>query len=279
MNFRGAGLILLLASAAEAEPGAPLEWRWRRFGTEEYVVTGGAALVAVGSLALPAPRSTWRGGIGPDEEMRSELALPTYRGRRAARDASDVLLSSLIAHTVLADAVVVASGHHGSDDVMEQMLLIDAEVLAIAAAVQGTVSGLTQRERPYGRTCGEELDGESRDCRRRSRYRSFFSGHATLAFAAAGLTCSHHMNLDLYGGGTPDAAACAAALAGASAVAALRVMADVHYASDVALGTAWGSLAGFGLPWLLHYGSPRSGPAFRLRLVPVAGGAGIGGSF
>jgi membrane-associated phospholipid phosphatase len=58
---------------------------------------------------------------------------------------------------------------------------------------------------------------------------------------------------------------------------------DVHYTSDVAAGAAWGSLVGFGLPWLLHYREPgparRAEPGLSLHLVPVGAGAGLGGSF
>jgi membrane-associated phospholipid phosphatase len=157
-------------------------------------------------------------------------------------------------------------------------------VLAITSAVQSVVAGFASRERPYGRVCGDELPEESRDCRRNSRHRSFFSGHTSIAFAAAGLSCTHHMNLGLYGGGGADAAACGASLLVAASTGALRMAGDVHYATDVGVGAIWGSLAGFGLPWLLHYKDPIDRRAARrpevtLTLVPVAMGAGLGGTF
>ena len=275
-----------IVSASDAAPrsGTRLVWRWPRFRLSEYFVSGAAAMVSVGMLAVPPSPGRWRGGVLVDEDVRDRISLSDYHDRRAARDVSDVLVAASIAYPVLVDGVIVTSGIHGADDVMEQMLLIDVEVLAVTSAVQGAVAGLAGRERPYGRNCGGELSEESRDCRRNSRHRSFFSGHTSIAFAAAGLSCSHHMNLRLYGGGAPDAAACAASLLTAAATGTLRMVGDVHYASDVGVGMVWGSLAGFGLPWLLHYKDPiektkSKRSDFRLQLVPVAMGAGLGGTF
>lgn len=276
--------LVVVAPNARAQGAPRLEWRWARFRTSEYFVTGTAALIAVGTYVIPPSRGRWRGGVLVDEDARNGVMLSGYHQRRAARDASDVLVGALVAYPVLVDGVAVASGHYGSDDVMEQMILIDAEVLAITAAVQNAVGAIASRERPYGRICGDELPEESRDCGRDTRYRSFFSGHASVAFASAGLVCTHHMNLRLYGGGAADAAACGLALAGAAATASLRVAGDVHYVSDVTVGAVWGSLAGFGLPWLLHYSQPvarKRADESRVRwhLMPVGLGAGIGGSF
>jgi hypothetical protein len=272
---------------AEPPPGSTrheprLIWRWPRFHAAEYYATGIASLVAAGSLVIPQSPGRWRGGILVDEDVRDRMALRGYEAQRAARDASDVLLASLVAYPVLVDAVIVTYGVYESGDVMEQMLLIDAEVLAITASMQSLISGLASRERPYGRDCGEGLPEQSRDCRRRGRHRSFYSGHSAIAFAAAGLSCSHHANLQLYGGGGADAAACGGALFAAAATGALRVLGDMHYTSDVALGAVWGSLTGFGLPWLLHYREPRAlerKKTFRWQIVPVGIGAGVGGSF
>lgn len=261
-----------------------LVWRWPRFRTAEYYVTGAAAAAVVGSLLIPPTRDRWRGGVLVDDDVRNQVALESYQEQRTARDVSDVLIASLIAYPVLVDGVIVTSGYYGSDDVMEQMLLIDIEVLAITSAVQSVVSGVVSRERPYGDSfCADPANRETRDCVRRSRYRSFFSGHSATAFAAAGLTCSHHMNLQLYGGGAPDAAACGISLFAAAATASLRVIGDVHYTSDITTGAIWGTLAGFGLPYFLHYSAPaprrRRDSSVRLHLVPLATGAGIGGTF
>ncbi len=217
-----------------------------------------------------------------DEDARDQLRLDGYLARRRARDASDVLLAVTVTTPMLADAVTTAGWYHRSPDVAEQMLLIDAEVLAVTTGVHGLVAALANRERPYGRTCGSELDADGLDCRRNDRYRSFFSGHSSVSFAAASLICIHHQELELYGGGAADALACGAGYAAATATATLRVVGDMHYLSDVMVGAAWGTVAGLGLPWVFHYrvkdgGSRES--ARQLHLVPYPGGVSLGGTF
>ena len=269
-------------ASPSAEKPPTRRWRWRRFSTEEYVVTGAAMAMSVGALLIKPSPGRWNGGVLVDEDARRQLRLDDYLAERRARDASDVLLAATLATPVLADAVATAGWYHRSPDVAQQMLLIDAEVLAVTTGVHGLVAGVVSRERPYGRNCGTELSPESLECRRNERYRSFFSGHSATAFAGASLMCIHHQELSLYGGGVPDAVACGAGYAAATATATLRVVGDMHYVSDVVVGAAWGTIAGLGLPWFFHYrvadaDSRRS--TAELHLVPYPGGISFGGTF
>ena len=133
-------------------------------------------------------------------------------------------------------------------------------------------------------TIGEE-PASSFDCdSQNKRQRSFYSGHTAFTFATAGLICSHHLNLKLYGGGAPDIAACATGFAAAAATGTLRMVGDQHYATDVITGALVGTITGLGLPWLLHYrhdrsSTKRSADGFRVQLVPYAAGAGLVGTF
>jgi membrane-associated phospholipid phosphatase len=304
-----AALLLSSAYAAEAEPvrpewappaeappsaqgliysptrdaGAALSWRYRRVSIQEVYVSGALALATVGAIATGAGTDGWRGGIAFDDDARRSLRLRRYSARRQARDASDALLALSVAYPVLGDGVLAASWYHGSSDVAEQILLIDTETLALTFAVQATVASLAGRERPYGRDCGGEVQDDSSDCKRNDRYRSFFSGHAAGAFAGASLSCMHHLHLPLYGGGGAEVASCAAGYAAATATATLRVVGDMHYVSDIFFGAAWGTAAGLGVPWFLHYGrSPaerRAAAGGRVHVVPHPGGLAVGGSF
>ena len=166
-----------------------------------------------------------------------------------------------------------------------QMALIDAEAIAVSVGIQNLTAALAHRERPYGIDCGTSIDENLRDCESGKRFRSFFSGHTTLSFAAAGATCSNHAYHDVFGSPGADAAACVIALINAAAVGTFRVVGDQHYITDVATGAAVGTLGGLGLPWLLHYGPlARVTTAARrmvpnLSLVPSPYGLGLGGKF
>jgi hypothetical protein len=69
----------------------------------------------------------------------------------------------------------------------------------------------------------------------------------------AGLVCSHHLNVPLYGNAYADAAACAIAAGAAVSTGVLRLVADRHYVTDVLAGAAIGAGAGFVMPMFAHY--------------------------
>lgn len=282
------------ATVVEVSPSAPpsrelppvLRWRWRTFDAVDYGITGTAFAVAVGSAVIPVPAWRWSGALDLEDAARS-LRMPTYEGRRAASDVSDVLLAATVTAPVLFDALVTAWGRRRSGEVARELVLIDIETYAIVGAVTALTSSLVARERPYGANgdCGSVLDPEHFDCDAsfRVRYRSFFSGHSSLSFTGAALVCTHHARLELYGG-AGDAAACVAAMSAAASTATLRVVADRHYLGDVVAGAATGTLLGLGLPWLLHYRSPRpleggGPPGTRVMVVPSANGAAVVGTF
>src|SRR5690606_1492941 len=126
-------------------------------------------------------------------------------------------------NTLLIDTLVVTWWGHDADTVAYQMALINIETLAFNTALQGLVSGFVSRQRPFARAvCGDNDDEKPGDCASGNRFRSFYSGHTSAAFAAAGATCMHHAYLPLYGGGAGDVAACGIAVAVAGATGTLR---------------------------------------------------------
>jgi membrane-associated phospholipid phosphatase len=198
------------------------------------------------------------GGVLFDEAARDTLRVGDEYGRQIVRDISDVTLTILTSYATVVDALLVAAWMHDSPEVAVQMILINAEVITFILALQTTANVLMSRERPYGRTCGEggpdDLPEDSGLCDSPGRYYSFFSGHASQAFAGAAVTCMHHAYLDLYGEGAIGLAPCLTGLAMAGLTAYLRLAGDMHYATDVITGAVMGSAVGFLLPWLLHYG-------------------------
>ncbi len=263
--------------------GAPLEWRgeWERFGAWNYALTGAAlATVGVGLIAGPGDEARRSGGVWLDDDVRDGLRLRTKRARQDARDTSDVLLAVTTSYPYLFDSLLVASWYRASPDVGVQMALITTETLAVTLALQTTTNMLVGRERPYVRECGGAIDGDAHDCVADNRFQSFFSGHTSQAFAVAALTCAHHANVPLHGGGAAEAVPCAGGFLAAATTGALRVAADQHYATDVITGALVGTTAGFTVPLLLHYrSSPSRRAAVSVALAPMPGGLAAVGTF
>ena len=265
-------------------PAKRVVWNpeWPRFGTADWIITGAGAAIALGAAILPPQKKHAIGGILFDDEARKALRMPSSEGRYVARDASDVILSLEATWPLFVDALITTWWYRGSPDAAAQMALIDGQALAIVTALQGATNTTASRERPYGQICGTPEQPESTiDCEGNVRYRSFFSGHSAFTFMSAGLVCVHHQKLDLWGGAGDDIA-CVTAYAGAAATATLRVMGDMHYVSDVAVGAGVGTLVGLAVP-LLHYRrvnlAPRDKAALDWTLIPIGAGLGVGGTF
>lgn len=266
----------------------PLVWKdeWPRFRTWEYVVTGIAAAASFGSLAVPPPSSKWRDINAFDQKSRTALRFPDQDDRDVAKDTSDLLMTMLI-NQLFFDTLVVTWWWRGQGSIAWQMSMINLEAIALNGAFHGLTAVFAGRERPYYGVCTGPEDDQLRDCRGSKRYRSFFSGHTSTSFVAAGLMCSHHIAMPLYGGGTAEAwLMCVGGFASAATVGLMRVMSDQHYMSDVVSGAAVGTLFGLGVPWIFHYrggtsparsaGEP---PAVAVQFVPTLGGGYVTGQF
>lgn len=272
----------LLTDLPRRHAGKQLVWdpAFHRFELGEAILTAASASIALAAAIVPPRNTDWSHGFGFDERVRDKLRLSSYVERQYARDVSDVLLSLELSSPFLVDSLIVAYWYRGSRDVAIEMALIDAEAIALTAAVQGAVTWVTGRERPYVRDCGSGIPDATIDCTTNSRNRSFFSGHSSLSFTSAGLICSHHLTLDLFES-SADEIACATGLAAAAATATLRVVGDQHYLSDVLVGAVIGASIGFGLPALHHYRtrSPERPSAFQWHVMPTLGGVSAGGTF
>lgn len=256
----------------------PLVWTGRRFGVVDYAVTGlGAGLTLATAIVKPRAQHSLSGGIAFDDAAREALREDDLERRYVFRDASDVGLSLTVTWPFFVDSLVTAWWYRGSREAAEGMALIDLQALALIGAIHGTTNVLVSRERPYGGDCRDELPERAQDCEGSSRYRSFFSGHASFSFTGAALICTHHLRNELLGGPW-DALSCAAGYAVAASTSTFRVVSDRHYASDVLAGAVVGTLVGYGVP-LLHYRGGSGTHAARLRLVPVTNGVGVAGEF
>jgi membrane-associated phospholipid phosphatase len=276
--------------AASADPPLRLErriikpdfeWTYPRFGVAEGVATLVLGAATIAGAVLPPSSNPWRSATSFDESARDALRASSLAGRDGARDASDILLAVNLSAPLLMDSLAAAYWRHKSPDVAFQMAAIDTEAFALTGALSSLTSGLSSRERPYGRLCPADPALQNRDCATNQRYKAFFSGHSSTSFTAATLVCSHHAHYPLFGGGAPDVMACIVALASAGTTATLRVVADQHYITDVLMGSAVGALSGLAVPWLFHYRSPLTMTAgtATVTLVPSPTGAYVMGLF
>lgn len=248
-------LLALSAVAAPARAEADLEWKssWRRVDALEYVAT--LAVVAGGltsRFAFEAPPARWRGGLLFDDGVRDALRLSSRGARVEAGRWSDWLWYASMAGPILVDALFVTLVLEREPDTAWQLVWTNLEVLSLAAFLATSTENIG-RERPMAQECpdGDDPDGV---CGTGEENRSFLSGHSLAGFAAAGLVCSTHRHMHLWGGGAADAAACAAFLTIATANATLRVASDNHWASDVLLSGGIGFAAGYLLPEVLRFG-------------------------
>lgn len=261
----------------------PIVWEGQRFSTLDWVITGAGVAATIGSSIVRPRANHWTGGVLFDGGARDFLRLDSAADRYRARDASDVLLSLEATWPFFVDSLILAWFYHGSPDAAAEMALIDGKALAIISAVQGATTIFASRERPYGGDCGSDvLPEETRDCSGSRRYRSFFSGHASISFMGASLICVHHLKLQLFGNPTAEALTCVTAYGGAAAAALLRTLGDVHYASDIIAGAIIGTAIGVGVP-LLHYRKRaprgREPQIVDVTLMPFGAGVALGGIF
>lgn len=250
-----------------------------RFGVVDAVLTGAFATTAL-VFAIRGPNE---GAFGPpsafDEAARDALRPDAFEAQLFFRDTSDVLLGMGLASAFFGDALVNATWLRRSPDVGKQIALIDLEVLAVTLGLQQLVANTLGRERPFGRTCGTELDERSAPCVTHDRYLSHFSGHASVSFALASASCSHHARLGLV---DSPLLPCVLSYSAAGLTSLFRVLGDQHYATDVLAGAAIGTAIGLGIPFA-HYellGSPaETSDGTSLVVVPTGSGFGVVGRF
>jgi membrane-associated phospholipid phosphatase len=248
---------------AAAEPVAgdePIAWRWRPFDTWEIPVAG----VALGGASLlrafgPTPSASWKGGILGDDWIQDHTAIQGLTARDRVSRMTDVFFFGAMAYR-LVDSSILPAVVWGKPDVALQLSLIDLESFGFDALVLWGPQALWGRERPLAHRCSDPAFAAREGAcpaDASEHNRSFFAGHPAVVLTAAGLTCTHHAHLPLYGGGWPDKLACGLMIGAAVATGIGREVVEKHHASDVLVGFAVGTFSGFVMPEILHYGRAR----------------------
>jgi membrane-associated phospholipid phosphatase len=246
---------LIAATKALSPQKGPYIWdpEWKQFRTSEYYATSGMILgSATSAMVLHQTDVRWQGGVGPDDVIRNALLITDPNTKSMVDTATDVGVNALTAWSALEP--LIFAWQRGDSTLAVQSTLIDLESYAAMTLLTTLSKDLTARQRPSG--------GDNQ---------SFWSGHTAQAFTAAGLLCTHHTYMSLYGNKTADNSACWAAMTMASLVGLGRIASDNHYASDVAVGAAIGLFAGMVLPRILHYNKGKNLKASKLKTTPPLG--------
>jgi len=244
---------LLFVSVAKASP-------YRLYPVADATSIGvGAAVWLVPEFARSTFVST---GACP---CSSATINPLDRGaagvqRPGVKLASDIAIVSAYSLAVALTAFEVVAAREGFDSFLTDMVIL-AQALSVGMAVNELVKIAVTRPRPltYDRPAGDPVLQDPEN------YVSFYSAHTSGAFAvglayAQTFALRHPrspMRFVVYG----------AAVAIASGIGALRVLAGQHFPSDVLVGAAAGSVFGMVLPWL-HVRSP--GSHVSLQVAPKA---------
>ncbi|MGC4065723.1 MAG: phosphatase PAP2 family protein [Polyangiaceae bacterium] len=221
--------------------------------TRDVSITASSAVLAV-SLELASPslapaRCRWcdRDSDGKntlngfDAEVRDALRWQDPTSAKTASNVFAFVLAPLAGAGV--GAVIMAREDHTRNLPVDLLIVAQATMLSVNVG-QGVKLALA-RERPdvHARSPEERAQRASTEDNL-----SFYSGHTSVAFAiaAASGTVASMRGYRL----APLVWATGETLAAVTGY--FRIAADRHYASDVLVGAAMGSLIGFSVPYFLH---------------------------
>lgn len=249
-----AAALLCAATAVPAPAGGAEPYPWDLDnGREAALIGAGGAMLGLGWLkGREGPRLT------PAELAALDPAdLPvwdrgaTRRWSPAASRASDLLLGGMVVGPV-ALALTPPGAERGG-----RLGLIYGETMLLTWGATSLLKSAVGRPRPYAYNPDPRIPPELRTAP--TTCRSFPSGHAASAFAAAVFTAGTFERLN------PDSPArgwvWAGCLGAAATTGVLRWVAGRHFPSDILAGAAVGATAGWLVPRLHETGAGPGGPA------------------
>ncbi|MCA9642653.1 MAG: phosphatase PAP2 family protein [Myxococcales bacterium] len=232
-----------------------LTWKYPRFAAWQVGVSVAQTAASVGlEFGLETADSGWRNGILIDDTARSGLVAHSPEGRARAGQVSDMMWYSTQGFAVLDSLVTPLAADAGNTDVALQLTLINWQAFGFSFLATRIPVKAVGRGRPSLKECDAD-PGYDKACDPNDpgRTQSAFSGHTSMTFTAASLICMHHAYLELYGEPALDYGVCGLAMASATTVGTLRIVADKHWTSDVLIGAGIGLVSGLGVPYLFHY--------------------------
>lgn len=244
---------------------------WPEYRLSEGIATGAAALAVAGMvIAGPVDEARWQGGILFDNAVRDELRARDPGTVKTYRTIGDFTyrLSPLLP---LIDVTLVAALAHSDRKLAKNLFAMMLEAYSYTGFTYFASTEIAARERPNSH-CGEP--GGSCDTQ------SFYGGHAAISATGAGLMCANHTRLALWGNRFADIFACVLASSNAVLTGTTRIVADMHYASDVIIGGGLGFTFGYMVPVLLHYSYGKADRSISMAPIPgCANCIGVRGTF
>ncbi len=220
-----------------------------RFDADLDAYHGAAFLIGGGAIQLAgSPTRRWSGSNGLDEGIREGFRGGSPSARQDADMASDLTLA--LAAGVLPMASIGAQFMRNHDCLETWDMATDwVESLGLTLFITQATKLASGRDRPRTKECDGSPPRDA-GCGNDDRHLSFFSGHASLAAAGAGLTCSFSLGRKAWGSSrsarfTP----CALGITATLATGALRMTADRHWGTDVFVGFAVGAVVGYFDTW------------------------------
>ncbi len=228
----------------------------------EITILGAGVASAVASLAIgedlePLPAATV--STLNRQSVNAFDRGATYHWSKSAAELSNVTWLGTVA-AVGAVAITPDARHD-----LKTVGLMYVETILLANGVERSVKNLTERNRPFL----YNPDAPSADKLTKDARRSFFSGHATNAFASA--VFASEVFRHYYPNSRLKPVVWIGTLGLATATCVLRYEGGLHYPTDLIAGAAFGSLVGWGIP-KLHEVKSRNSALKQLDIQPWSTG-------
>ncbi len=291
---RGVAALFLLAQAFPAEAGAEFCRTWSGFEAEEGEGRTGRTLLrnsdlfngifwvaGAGSIRFAAdPSRDWKETNSFDRGRRNDLVASSRNGRSDAAAASDGLLAISLLSPLIFDAGYRSWVRDRDCDRALEIASDWTESIGFIWLVTEATKTIAGRERPLGRGCDVNSNYAS-DCDEDTRFKGFFSGHASLAAGGAALLCKDAYKRNVWGDNPlTRGVICGLGVGAAVGTGLLRTVADKHWMTDVFAGWAVGALIGwFDIPGpfdLLSFRYERNGVRVEGAWTPTLGRESVG---
>lgn len=261
-------VVILFTSSLASAQSVPWDENYRKVSALEKALTASYLAGTIG-LQLTGNHYAdpfWTGPVGPDTYFHDLLSQTNTHRREEAASVSDGLLLLTAAYPVMESAFVALG--RSSPEAAGQMFWIAAHTQSLVLFATTFTKFAVKRERPGHDEC---YDSDDPSCEQRESL-SFFSGHASTTFAAAGVACANEQHLDIYSSnGWLNMIPCALLSLSAVTTGTLRIVANKHYFTDVFTGAVIGGGLGYFLPTFLNYTSAQADEVgVTLKLVPTA---------